>query len=189
MLGLGGFLVLGLIIGCLYDKVVKITPLFVILYGLIAAVGNAGPGNLCGLTSSEVYPSAVRGTFYGISAAIGKKQALQWEYNFFTPIQQHLGKKKIKKWVFIISALLGLIGVGLVYFFIPETTKFDLAEQDKRWLEYLVENGWEGELGDESEGILGVKQALGRVKDSEVRGESNVEGGLSSGGSSVGEKH
>lgn len=53
MLGLSGFLVLGLTIGLAYDKIVKITPLFVILYGLIAATGNLGPGNLCGLTSAE----------------------------------------------------------------------------------------------------------------------------------------
>ncbi len=38
MLGLSGFLVLGLTIGLAYDKIVKITPLFVILYGLIAAL-------------------------------------------------------------------------------------------------------------------------------------------------------
>ncbi|SPO25471.1 related to GIT1 - Glycerophosphoinositol transporter also able to mediate low-affinity phosphate transport [Ustilago trichophora] len=161
MIGLGGFLVLGLIIGCLYDKYISHSAAaLVILFGLLTASGNFGPGNMCGLTSSEVYPSALRGTFYGISAAVGKAGAAIG-VQVFTPIQTHLGKK----WVFIISALLGLIGVGLVYFFIPETTKFDLAEEDREWLRYLVENGWEGEIGDGTEGVMGAKEALGRVKD------------------------
>ena len=169
MIGLGGFLVLGLIIGLSYDKLVKVAPAFVILFGLISAVGNGGPGNLCGLTSSEVYPSSLRGSFYGISAAGGKVGAAIG-VQVFTPIENHLGKK----WVFIISALLGLLGVALVYFFIPETTKFDLAEEDRAWLQYLVDNGWEGEIGDGTEGVVNAKEALGRVKDSPAGDSSTL---------------
>ncbi|SPO25744.1 related to GIT1 - Glycerophosphoinositol transporter also able to mediate low-affinity phosphate transport [Ustilago trichophora] len=161
MIGLGGFLVLGLIIGCLYDKYISHSAAaLVILFGLLTASGNFGPGNLSGLVSSEVYPSSLRGTFYGISAGIAKAGAAIG-VQVFTPIQTHLGKK----WVFIISALLGLIGVGLVYFFIPETTKLDLAEEDREWLRYLVQNGWEGEIGDGTEGVVGAKEALSRIKD------------------------
>lgn len=112
---------------------------------------------------TEVYPSALRGTFYGISAAVGKTGAAIGT-QAFTPIQTHLGKK----WVFIISALLGLTGIALVYFCIPETTKFDLAEEDRAWLQYLVDNGWEGDIGDGSDGVTGAKEALGRVKNSDA---------------------
>ncbi len=164
MIGLGGFLVLGLIIGCTYDHGLSTNvAAIVVLFGLLASSGNFGPGNNCGLTSSEVYPSALRGTFYGISAAVGKAGAAIGT-QAFTPIQTHLGKK----WVFIISALLGLTGIALVYFCIPETTKFDLAEEDRAWLQYLVDNGWEGEIGDGSEGVTDAKSALGRVKDSDA---------------------
>ncbi|SNX84509.1 related to GIT1 - Glycerophosphoinositol transporter also able to mediate low-affinity phosphate transport [Melanopsichium pennsylvanicum] len=163
MLGLGGFVVLGLIIGLSYDKIVKISPLFVILFGLISAVGNFGPGNQCGLVSAEIYPSSLRGTFYGISAAFGKTGAAVG-VQVFTPIQHHLGKK----WVFIISACLGLIGIALVYFCIPETTKFDLAEEDRNWLTYLVDNGWQGEVGDGTEPVISAKEAIERVKNSDA---------------------
>lgn len=37
--------------------------------------GNLGPGDMLGLLSSESYATPVRGTCYGISAAIGKAGA------------------------------------------------------------------------------------------------------------------
>ncbi|GAC93404.1 potential glycerophosphoinositol permease [Pseudozyma hubeiensis SY62] len=169
MIGLSGFLVLGLIIGCAYDKVTSSAASLVVLFGLLAASGNFSAGNNIGLTSAEVYPSALRGTFYGISAAVGKTGAAVGTQAFI-PIQQNLGKR----WVFIISAILGVIGIVLVYFCIPEPTKFDLAEEDRAWLQYLVDNGWQGEIGDGTEGITDPKTALGRVKDSDASDASDL---------------
>ncbi|CBQ73177.1 related to GIT1-Glycerophosphoinositol transporter also able to mediate low-affinity phosphate transport [Sporisorium reilianum SRZ2] len=170
MIGLGGFLVLGLVIGCSYDHGVSTSvPALVILFGLLTFMGNFGPGCCCGLTSAEVYPSALRGTMYGLSAAIGKAGAAIGT-QAFTPIQAHLGKK----WVFIISAILGTIGIVLVYFCIPETTNFDLAEEDRAWLAYLVENGWQGEIGDGTEGVTDAQNAIARVKDSDASDASTL---------------
>ena len=98
MLGFSGYLVFGLIIGCAYDQITKITPLFVVFYGLMLSSGNLGPGDMLGLVSSESYATAVRGTCYGISAALGKVGAVVG-MEAFTPIQKHLGKK----WTFIIG--------------------------------------------------------------------------------------
>ncbi|GAC71668.1 glucose dehydrogenase [Moesziomyces antarcticus T-34] len=168
MLGFGGFLVLGLIIGCAYDRIMSSTVAAVILLGLISSSGNAGPGNLCGLVSSESYPSSLRGSAYGVSAAVGKAGAAIGT-QVFSPIQIHAGKR----WVFIISAILGLIGIALVYFFIPETTRFDLADEDRAWLQYLVDNGWDGDIGDGSEGVVNAKQALERVREAEYKPKNN----------------
>jgi hypothetical protein len=45
----------------------------VVMYGFYVAFGEFGPGNNLGLLASKaVAPSAVRGTFYGIAAGIGK---------------------------------------------------------------------------------------------------------------------
>jgi hypothetical protein len=54
--------------------------------------GNLGPGDMLGLVSAESYATAVRGTCYGLSAAIGKTGAAVGT-QAFTPIQTHLGKK------------------------------------------------------------------------------------------------
>ncbi|KAJ3509410.1 hypothetical protein NLJ89_g5234 [Agrocybe chaxingu] len=91
MLGFSGYLIFGLVIGLTYEKITKITPLFVILYGLMQSFGNMGPGDMLGLVSSESYPTAIRGTCYGLSAAIGKTGAAVGT-QAFTPIQLHLGK-------------------------------------------------------------------------------------------------
>jgi hypothetical protein len=63
--------------------------------------GNLGPGDMLGLTSSESYATPVRGTCYGLSAAIGKAGAAIGT-QAFTPIQTHLGKKCVFKFLFLL---------------------------------------------------------------------------------------
>ena len=82
-------MVFGLIIGCAYDKITKIVPLFVVFYGLMQSSGNLGPGDMLGLLSSESYATAVRGTCYGISAAMGKTGAAIVSSKFLTQSFQH----------------------------------------------------------------------------------------------------
>jgi MFS family permease len=144
MLGFCGYLVFGLIIGCSYDQITKIVPLFVVFYGLMQSSGNLGPGDMLGLISSETYATSVRGTCYGLSAAVGKAGAAIGT-QAFTPIQTKLGKK----WTFIIAAICGVFGVLVTLFFVENLTGEDLAERDRRFRAYLVEHGWDGEMGGE----------------------------------------
>lgn len=143
MLGFGGFLVFGLIVGCAYDQITQIIPLFVIFYGLMQSSGNLGPGDMLGLLSSESYATAVRGTCYGISAALGKTGAAVGT-QAFTPIQTNLGKR----WTFIIAAICGVAGILVTYFLVPNVTGEDLRYQDDRFRAYLVAHGWDGEMGE-----------------------------------------
>ncbi|KAG9240525.1 major facilitator superfamily transporter [Calycina marina] len=143
MLGFSGYLIFGLIIGCSYNQITKIVPLFVIFYGLMQSSGNLGPGDMLGLISSESYATSVRGTCYGISAAIGKVGAAVGT-QAFTPIQLNLGKR----WTFIIAAICGIVGILVTFFFIEEITGEDLAIKDGLFRAYLVENGWDGEMGE-----------------------------------------
>ena len=136
--------VFGLIIGCAYDKIVKIIPLFIIFYGLMLSSGNLGPGDMLGLLSSESYATAVRGTCYGISAAVGKAGAAIGT-EVFTPIQQHLGKR----WTFIIAAIVGVLGVLVTWLLVPDIDGSDLSERDEKFRAWLVEKGWQGEMGEE----------------------------------------
>lgn len=144
MIGFTGYLVFGLIIGLAYDKITHILPLFVVFYGLLASSGNFGPGNMLGLVSTESYATSVRGTCYGISAAMGKVGAAVGT-EAFTPIQNHLGKK----WTFIIAAICGVAGVLVTYFFVPNLTGEDLAKRDEIFRLYLLEHGWDGVMGEE----------------------------------------
>ncbi|KID72118.1 Glycerophosphoinositol permease 1 [Metarhizium brunneum] len=143
MLGFSGYLVFGLVIGCAYDKITAIIPLFVIFYGLMQSSGNLGPGDMLGLISSESYATSVRGTCYGLSAAIGKTGAALGT-QAFTPIQDRFGKR----WTFIVAAICGVVGVLVTYFFVPRLTGEDLAKRDEEFRAYLLANGWNGEMGE-----------------------------------------
>jgi MFS family permease len=143
MIGFSGYLVFGLIIGLTYDKITKIIPLFVIFYGLMKSSGNFGPGDMLGLISSESYATSVRGTCYGISAAVGKAGAAIGT-QAFKPIQNNLGKK----WTFIIAAICGVVGILVTWLFVPNITGEDLAYQDEKFRAYLLEHGWNGEMGE-----------------------------------------
>jgi MFS family permease len=149
MLGFSGYLVFGLIIGCSYDKITGILPLFVIFYGLMQSSGNLGPGDMLGLVSSESYATSVRGTCYGISAAIGKTGAALGT-QAFTPIQTRFGKR----WTFIVAAICGVVGVLVTYFFVPKLNGEDLSKRDDEFKAYLLANGWNGEMGDTDSKVL-----------------------------------
>lgn len=168
MLGFSGYLVFGLIIGCAYDKIIKITPLFVIFYGLMQSSGNLGPGDMLGLLSSESYATSVRGTLYGISAALGKTGAAVGT-QAFTPIQTNLGKR----WTFIIAAICGVVGVLVTYFFVPNVTGEDLAVRDEKFKAYLLENGWSGDMGVNDE-----KELVAVEEDEEVASPNIGEKGV-----------
>ncbi|KAI9445250.1 MFS general substrate transporter [Lactarius indigo] len=144
ILGFSCYLMFALIIGLAYEKLSKITPLFVIFYGLMQSSGLMGPGDMVLLVSAESYATPIRGTCYGLSAAIGKAGAAIG-VQVFTPIQHHLGTK----WTFIIAAIGSFVGVLVTYFFVPDMTGVDLADEDARFMKYLESNGWEGEVGED----------------------------------------
>lgn len=149
VVGFSGYIVFGLIIGCAFDKIKKIIPLFIVFYGLMQSMGNLGPGNMMGLTSSESFATPIRGTCYGFSAAIGKVGAVVGTATF-TPIQNKLGKK----WTFIIAAICGLAGVILSLILIPHLKEDDLMKEDIRFKAYLREQGWQGAIGLEEDGSV-----------------------------------
>ncbi|KAJ7766893.1 MFS general substrate transporter [Mycena metata] len=140
--GFSGYLIFGLIVGCAYDKVIKNVAGFVVLYGLMNSFANAGPGDMLGLTSSESYATAVRGTCYGFSAAVGKTGAVLGT-QAFTPIRNNLGPR----WTFIVAAICGLAGMLVTVLFIRNDLGGDLAEEDAKFAAFLEANGWSGEMG------------------------------------------
>lgn len=99
---------------------------------------------MLGLISSESYATSVRGTCYGLSAAVGKAGAAIGT-QAFTPIQNNLGKR----WTFIIAAICGVAGILVTYFFVENLSGEDLGKRDERFRAYLVANGWDGEMGED----------------------------------------
>ncbi|KAI5952253.1 GIT1 [Candida jiufengensis] len=157
LLGFIGYIVFGLIVGCAYYKVKKITALFIVLYGLMQSMGNLGMGNCLGLISSEFYATPVRGTFYGISAVVGKIGAVCGTKAFQRALNIGHTTAEGQRWVFLIAAICGVAGVIMTMIFIPNLKVDDLLEEDIRFKNYLREYGYKGHIGlnenDEEEDI------------------------------------
>ncbi|VUG15800.1 GIT1 [Brettanomyces bruxellensis] len=151
IMGFFSYGVISIIVGAAFEKLAKIPALFVIFYGLMSFVIYAGPANMQSVVSSESFPTCIRGTLYGLSAGIGKAGAAIGT-EIFTPIQTHAGTK----YTFFLSGGLSLIGCLFAYFIIVNTDKYDLAEKDEKFNQYLVEQGWKGFIGESNE-----KQKLG----------------------------
>lgn len=144
MIGFSGYLIFGLIIGCAYEQITKIVPLFIVFYGLMQSSGNFGPGNMLGLLSSESYATGVRGTCYGLSAAVGKAGAAIGT-QAFQPIKNNLGNR----WTFIIAAICGVVGILVTWVFVPDLSGEDLRHRDENFRAYLVSKGWDGTMGED----------------------------------------
>ncbi|KAG0179328.1 hypothetical protein DFQ29_002242 [Apophysomyces sp. BC1021] len=138
---------LGIIIGALAPQLVNIFPLFVILYGFFLFCGEFGPGDCTILVSAEMFPTAIRGTFYGLSAAMGKAGAAIGT-QVFKPILLELTARvgdpvKAQGYVFIIGSCVGILGGILTLLFVPQLNKQKMDEQDIEFRKLLSENGYD----------------------------------------------
>lgn len=175
MIGFSGYIVFGLVVGCAYKQIKPITGLFIVFYGLMMSCGNFGPGNVMGTISSESYATPIRGTAYGLSAAIGKVGAVVGTKTF-APIQKNLGDR----WTFIIAAICGLAGVLVTFIFVPHLKEEDLMEEDVKFKNYLIDQGWKGKFGvktyDAEEDLEGNQESSSDVeyiKDEEYYARDN----------------
>ncbi|KAJ5248591.1 hypothetical protein N7468_000042 [Penicillium chermesinum] len=135
--GFAGYVVLGFIIGGTYSKLSKHIAAFVVLYGLLQAFGHMGPGATIGLISSESFPTAIRGMGYGIATAFGRTGAAVGT-QCFTPLEDAAGTSS----TFYLAGGVAVLGI-IVYCFLPESSKMNLAKEDRELEAYLAQHGYE----------------------------------------------
>jgi len=97
---------------------------FQFIYFFSSFWNQFGPNCTTFLLAGEVYPTSIRATAHGLSAAVGKLGALVPTilYNY---IDNHT-----KFWV---VTWFGLAGWVLTMVFVPDTTGLDLQEQERYW--------------------------------------------------------
>ena len=102
---------------------------FQAMYFLSSFFNQFGPNSVTFLVAAEVYPTPVRASAHGFSAAVGKLGALFAAilYNYIT-IQQK----------FYVVPWFGVVGMLLTFIWLPDTTGLDLKEQERRW-QYIRE--------------------------------------------------
>ncbi|KAF9956699.1 hypothetical protein BGZ70_009799 [Mortierella alpina] len=137
--------ILGILMGVFYRDLLDIFPLFVVLYGIFMMMGEFGPGDMLGLVSAEIYPTAIRGTAYGWSAAIGKFGAFVGT-SAFKPAIEAFGRGDAiqgQSRVFILASGLALLGSIFTWFLIPDYSKRNLHEEDEDFKNYLASHGYD----------------------------------------------
>lgn len=140
---------LGFILGGALGKIQDILPLFIIMYGIFLTLGEVGPGATIVLTSSESFPTSVRGQCLGLIAAFGKAGAAIGTA-VFAPILASYGDSVYKgnQAVFLIGSGFAAAGAISSWFIIPDISN-RLENEDEAWKKYLQEMGYEIQWGDE----------------------------------------
>ncbi|KAK7182085.1 pi-transporter a-1 [Paraphaeosphaeria sporulosa] len=97
---------------------------FQAMYFLSSFFNQFGPNSVTFLVAAEVFPTPIRATAHGFSAAIGKAGALLASvlYNYIDTQTK-----------FYVVPWFGLAGALLTWLFLPDTTGLDLKEQERRW--------------------------------------------------------
>jgi hypothetical protein len=98
---------------------------FQAMYFLSSFFNQFGPNSTTFLVAAEVYPTPVRASAHGFSAAVGKLGALTAAvmYAYVIPTSE---KFHIVPWF-------GLFGMFVTAIFLPDTTGLDLKEQERRF--------------------------------------------------------
>ncbi|KAK3709682.1 hypothetical protein LTR37_010709 [Vermiconidia calcicola] len=97
---------------------------FQAMYFLSSFFGQFGPNAVTFLVAAEVFPTPVRASAHGFSAACGKLGALLAAV-LFNYIDSRMR--------FLVVPWFGLLGGIVTYLFLPDTTGLDLKEQERRW--------------------------------------------------------
>jgi MFS family permease len=105
---------------------------FQTMYFLSSFFNQFGPNAVTFLVAAEVFPTPIRATAHGFSAAFGKLGALT-----AAVIYDRYSTQKI----FYIVPWFGLLGALVTFLFLPDTTSLDLKEQERRW--YFIREGRE----------------------------------------------
>lgn len=97
---------------------------FQAMYFLSSFFNQFGPNSVTFLVAAEVYPTPIRATAHGFSAACGKLGALTAAvlYSYIDTQEK-----------FHVVPWFGLAGMVLTLLFLPDTTGLDLKEQERRW--------------------------------------------------------
>jgi hypothetical protein len=97
---------------------------FQTMYFLSSFFNQFGPNAVTFLVAAECYPTPIRATAHGFSAAVGKCGAL-----LASVLYAYIDNQT----KFYVVPWFGLAGMLLTFFFLPDTTGLDLKEQERRW--------------------------------------------------------
>ncbi|EPY52266.1 glycerophosphodiester transporter [Schizosaccharomyces cryophilus OY26] len=124
---------IGFFMSGFYNQLVHHIAGFCVIYGIFLTLGEFGPGGSIGLIASKTSPTAIRGIYYGLAAAIGKCGAITGVYVF--------GGNEIQVYFYAASGIALFVAI-LVFFFLPHISQTCVEDEDKRFVEACIEAGY-----------------------------------------------
>ncbi|KIK62441.1 hypothetical protein GYMLUDRAFT_41882 [Collybiopsis luxurians FD-317 M1] len=140
--------IIGFIMSGLYHKLTSHVAAFAVVYGIFLSFGELGPGNCLGLLASKTSPTAVRGQFYGIAAAVGKVGAFVGTWAFPPMIKAFGGSSTDRgnTGPFWVGSGLAIFSALITLFFIRPLSHDGMADEDEKFREYLETHGFDTSL-------------------------------------------
>ncbi|OJA16409.1 hypothetical protein AZE42_05503 [Rhizopogon vesiculosus] len=137
--------VMGFIMSGLYTKLSSHVGAFAVVYGIFLSFGEFGPGNCTGVLAAKTGPTAVRGQYYGIAAAVGKVGAFIGTWVFPLIVDDFGGSSSVKgnTGPFWIASGLAILSALIVFFLIKPLSHDGMKEEDAKFRAYLEENGFD----------------------------------------------
>ncbi|KAF9510279.1 hypothetical protein BS47DRAFT_1373343 [Hydnum rufescens UP504] len=139
--------VIGFIMSACYKQLQKHIAAFAVLYGVFLSFGELGPGNCLGLLAAKTGPTATRGHFYGLAAAVGKIGAFVGTWAFpplITAFSRHgTDPSRGDTGPFWVGSGLAVLSALITFFFVRPLTTDGMATEDIAFREYLEANGWD----------------------------------------------
>jgi len=161
--------IIGFIMSGLYTKLVEHIAAFAVVYGIFLSFGEVGPGNCLGLLAAKTGPTAVRGQFYGVAAAVGKVGAFVGTWAF-TPMIKAFGGPDSKlgnTGPFWVASGLAIFSALITLLFIKPLSHDGMMEEDRAFREYLETNGWDTSRMGLTEDEWTPTSSKGNVEDNE----------------------
>ncbi|KAI0783689.1 major facilitator superfamily domain-containing protein [Abortiporus biennis] len=157
--------IVGFILSGLYNELTHPIGAFAVIYGIFISLGEIGPGNCLLLLASKSGPTAVRGEFYGVAAAIGKVGAFAGIWAFHPMIEAFGGPNSIRgnTGLFWVGSGLALFCAIITFFMIRPLSHDGMVKEDQEFREYLEAHGYDTTLMglvDDSSGSSNVSEII-----------------------------
>jgi len=145
LIGLLSQAIVGFIMSGAYAALTKHIGAFAVVYGIFLSLGELGPGNCLGMLAAKSGPTAIRGQYYGIAAAVGKVGAFVGTWVFPIIITNFGGASTNRgnTGPFWIGSGLAVLSAIITFFFIRPLSVDSMTKEDADFRAYLEENGFD----------------------------------------------
>ncbi|KAI5990092.1 major facilitator superfamily domain-containing protein [Pisolithus albus] len=158
--------IIGFIMSGLYGTLTNHIAAFAVVYGIFLSLGEVGPGNCLGVLAAKTGPTAIRGQYYGLAAAVGKVGAFVGTWVVY--VNSAFGGSKTEKGntgPFWIASGLAIVSALVTFLLVKPLTHDGMKAEDEAFRQYLEDSGFDVSL-------LGIPGAVSsEASDVEKKGK------------------